>query len=131
MRSLESKRKILDYKNDNDSIAQDISQKLASGNKENSNYFRPDSSEDLLQTIEENLAKMESIKSAYPKKDRTSDEYKNQSEKIEFLKRMGLFTEQEAGKATIHSSLDAKESASEYEKGLEELEKSMKALQEL
>lgn len=51
--------------------------------------------------------------------------------KEDLLRKFGLFTEQEAGKATIHSNIDDKEDALDFEKNLLALEKARNSLMEL
>ena len=63
---------------------------------------------DLLKKVERNLDNYENKLHLYQKNI-------NLNKQLDLLKKFGLFSEQEAGKATIYSSLDEKESADKFE----------------
>lgn len=124
MRGLESRKKVLDYKSDNESVRQDISQKL--GNR--SGTLRPENidSDTILAELQQLLEDERDI--LQPETDVRTDSIDERSAKLDLLKKFGLFSEQEAGKATVYSSLDEKEGADKAEL---DIEATLKELQEV
>lgn len=125
MRGLESRRKVLDYKSDNEFVRQDISQKL--GNR--SGTLRPENigSDTILAELKQ-LLEEDERDILQTKTDVKTNDIDDRSAKLDILKKYGLFSEQEAGKATVYSSLDQKEEAEKFEMSIEE---SLKEVQEL
>lgn len=112
MRGLESRRKVLDYKSDNESVRQDISQKLGNRSGET---LRPENIDydTILAELNQLLGDERDI--LQPENDGRTDSIDEHSAKLDLEKKSGLFSEQEAGKATIYSSLDEKQRANKFE----------------
>ena len=112
MRNLESsgRRKALDDISESEILRKSLLKQY--GNQKET--LQPDDME-----FDELLKRLEEIK--------TSSKTAESERKISLLKERGLFTEQEAGKATIDTSLENKEKAQAFEKDL--LEK-LRELQE-
>lgn len=131
MRGLESRRKVLDYKSDNESVRQEINQKL--GNR--SDALRPENIDYNTIQAELNQLLEDERDIVQPEADVRTDSIDERSAKLDLLKKFGLFSEQEAGKATIYSSLDEKESADKFEldtkASLKEIQENMDMLADL
>lgn len=128
MRGLESKRRVLDDKSDNESIRQNVSQKL--GNRTSTLHPENIDTDILLRELEQ---LRETMQYETYDIDDSVDERSAQA-KLDILKRT-LFSELEAGKATLYSSIDEKEGADNFElsiqKTIEELREMQNRLADL